>query len=81
MGARQRTGYGLIRHNGRLQGTHRVAYEGANGPIPTGFNVLHKCDNPPCIEVDHLFLGTQMDNVRDMWAKGRWRGRGKRKSE
>jgi hypothetical protein len=50
---------------------HRVAWEMVNGPIPDGVNVLHKCDVPACVNVDHLFLGTQKDNVDDMIEKGR----------
>ena len=52
---------------------HRVAWEKAHGPIPKGMYVLHRCDNPPCINVEHLFLGTQAENMRDMAAKGRCR--------
>ena len=51
--------------------THRIAWIIANGPIPDGLDVLHKCDNPPCCDPDHLFLGTLSENILDMYAKGR----------
>lgn len=60
-------GYGRV---GDLY-AHRVSYEIHVGPIPAGLQVLHRCDNPPCSNPSHLFLGTVTDNMRDMWAKGR----------
>lgn len=67
-------GYGRISVNGRSVGSHRVAYELANGPIPLGSVVCHTCDRRNCVRPDHLFLGSIGDNNRDMWAKGRGRG-------
>jgi hypothetical protein len=52
---------------------HRAAWEINRGPIPPGLFVLHQCDNPSCVNVNHLFLGTQGDNVKDMMKKGRQR--------
>lgn len=51
--------------------THRIAWELANGDIPDGMKVLHKCDNPPCCNPKHLFIGTQLDNIKDRDEKGR----------
>lgn len=68
-----RNGYGQIEHCGRALRAHRVAYELANGPIPLGMVICHSCDNPRCVNVDHLFIGTQADNMADMVAKGRKR--------
>lgn len=63
-------GYGLIR-DGKMKGAHRVAWVLANGPIPDGLWVLHHCDNPPCINTEHLFLGTRQDNIDDKVQKNR----------
>lgn len=70
-GFRDKDGYGNAHSNGRPWGAHRVAYELLVGPIPDGLWVLHSCDNPPCCNIAHLFLGTHMDNVRDRDAKHR----------
>lgn len=69
---RNEDGYGVLglKKRGR-QLVHRIAWEAANGAIPKGMLVCHKCDNPPCCNPDHLFLGSEIDNVRDMIAKGR----------
>ena len=67
-----KTGYGEIhcRPHGVLR-AHRVAWELYHNPVPKGFYVLHRCDVPSCVNPDHLFLGTQLENMRDMRRKGR----------
>ena len=70
-----RNGYGVTNVNigGRYYSikAHRYAYELAKGPIPVGLSVLHICDNPRCINAEHLRVGTRADNQQDMKAKGR----------
>lgn len=65
--------YGRTKRNGRSTLTHRIAFEFAFGSIPDGMCVLHRCDNPPCCNPAHLFLGTRADNNRDRDSKGRTR--------
>ena len=78
-GTVDRRGYGKIGAGGRggkSLAAHRVAWEFANGPIPDGAWVLHRCDVPACCNPSHLFLGDSAANVADMVSKGRHRPRG-----
>lgn len=71
IGAALNRGYGKISHNKKTRAAHRVSFEIAYGTIPVGLFVLHKCDNPLCVNPFHLFLGTQLDNMHDRNKKGR----------
>jgi hypothetical protein len=71
IGTRHGQGYGQIKSNGLTLKTHRVSWELYYGKIPEGLCVLHKCDNPCCVNPEHLFLGTYKDNAVDMGQKKR----------
>lgn len=73
-GATDHNGYGKVDYRTPLRrtlGAHRISWMLRYGDIPNGLKVLHKCDNPKCVNPDHLFLGTHQDNMDDMVAKGR----------
>lgn len=68
-----RTGYGQFGLNGGMEFAHRASYKLFRGDIPETICVLHKCDVRPCVNPNHLFLGTKKDNAQDAISKGRRR--------
>jgi hypothetical protein len=79
--SKNRYGYGQLSWRGKHWEAHRAAWFALTGEkAPRGIGVLHRCDNPACIRIDHLFLGTQAANMADKVAKGR-QCRGERRSE
>jgi len=76
LGSKRPNGYGTIQKGGKGSATlsaHRLSYEMHKGPIPDGLVVMHSCDNPSCVNPDHLSIGTYKENTADMIAKGRKR--------
>lgn len=69
--SKNKSGYGYFRFNQRTLLAHRASFIIYNGEITGGLHVLHKCDNPSCVNPEHLFLGTHSDNMNDMASKGR----------
>jgi hypothetical protein len=69
--ATDRNGYGKFWYMGKPTRAHRVAYQLAHGPVPSNMVVMHRCDNPPCIEASHLTTGSAVDNRADCVAKRR----------
>lgn len=78
-GSVDRSGYGYFKINGKTIKAHRASYLLHKDEIPQGFFVCHSCDNPTCVNPDHLWVGTARDNNMDMTKKGRQRhpGHGK----
>ena len=67
-------------YDGKTTSAHRTGWILFRGPIPAGLKVLHACDNPACVNLEHLYLGTQKDNARDMVARGRYASGNARKT-
>ena len=74
LGYRNKCGYGRLTFRGKKTLAPRMAWMVFVAEIPDGMKVLHRCDNPPCINPEHLFLGSDRDNVADCIKKGRFRG-------
>lgn len=70
-GAKGGRGYGRFQLSGRLESPHVISYTLAKGQLEPGMWVLHECDNPSCVNPDHLFPGTRSDNMKDAYRKGR----------
>ena len=71
VGSVNHAGYGTTRRDGKFIRVHRAAWEAERGSVPAGLHVLHRCDVPSCVNVEHLFLGTHAENMADRDSKGR----------
>lgn len=71
-GATYAKGYGAFWLDGRVMGAHKASFILHVGPVPNGLLICHKCDTPPCVNPDHLFLGTAADNTNDAKQKSRF---------
>ncbi len=67
----RKDGYGVLRVDHKNMRAHRVSWMLSNGPIPPGAQIRHRCDNPPCVNPDHLLMGSPKDNTRDAMRRGR----------
>lgn len=73
LGSIKANGYGNMGFNGSFTQAHRVSFTAYHGPIMSGNVICHRCDNPSCVNPDHLWQGTPSDNTRDSMAKGRFK--------